>query len=68
MVIYKYHKGQRVIFTAKPNYDTDARRDSGKVATIMKCHGGVTVFLLKIVQITEVLEIPKLHGIYPKMI
>ena len=39
-MVKKYYKGQKVIFTAKENYDLRARNDSGKVAIITYCHGG----------------------------
>jgi len=36
----KYHKGQKVIFTAKPFYNHMAQKDSGKTATVVKCFEG----------------------------
>jgi hypothetical protein len=41
-----FRVGQKVIFIAKPNYSINARMDSGKVATVVKCHdGGYSIFI-----------------------
>ena len=45
---HKYPIGTKVIFTAKPTYDRNAIKDSGKIAIVTACKGGnnhVSIFI-----------------------